>query len=383
MERYLNIFLVIMCFISNFLISLQNSMELDLTPKTAQPLFEGDGGGYYIWSSSQLQVLAKTNVGAGQLVLKPGGFDLPHYADSSKIGYVLEGTDGLVGMVLPKTGKEVVLKHKQGDVIPIPMGAISWWFNHGDSNFSIIYLGETSTAHIPGEFTYFFLNGLQGLLESFSSELISKVYNFNNDEVTKLTQSQKGHAIIKLEKDQPMPKPQLDLTKDFVYDIDAKVPEVEAPNGGLVATLTEKDFPFIKDVGLSVIRVKLEPNAIKAPSNLITFGIQLIYIARGSGKFEIVGLNKTCVLDSLVKVGHLIVVPQFFAVAQIAGDEGMESYSIVTTTKLLFEELAGNTSVWGALSPLVQQVSFNVDSEFQNIFISKATKNTNLIPPTY
>ncbi|XP_058734073.1 11S globulin seed storage protein 2-like [Vicia villosa] len=299
------------------------------------------------------------------------------------IGYLTDRwSDGVVGIVLPKTGKEVVLKLKQGDVIPVPIGSISWWFNDGHSNLNILFLGETSTAHIPGQFTYFFLTGLQGLLGSFSSELISKVYSFNKDEVTKLTQSQKGVVIIKLEKNQPIPKPQLDLTKDFVYDIDTKVPEIKTHNGGLVTTLNEKDFPFIKDVGLSVIRVKLEPNATKAPSNLITPGIQLLYIARGSGKFEIVGLNGKCVLDAQVKVGDLIVVPHFFVVAQIAGDEGMESYSIVTTTKPLFEELAGKTSVWGALSPLVQQASFNVDSKFQKLFISKATKDTNLIPPT-
>ncbi|CAK8575987.1 unnamed protein product [Lathyrus sativus] len=381
MNRYSNI-LVILCFISNLLISLQKPIELDLTPKTAQALVEGDGGSYYIWLSSEVQVLAETNVGAGQLVLQPRGFALPHFADSSKVAYVLEGTNGVVGMVLPKTGKEVVLKLKQGDVIPIPIGAISWWFNDGQSNLNIIFFGETSTAYVPGQFTYFFLTGLQGLLGNFSTKLISKVYNFNKDEVTKLTQSQKGVVIIKLEKGQPMPKPQLDLTKDFVYDIDTKVPETEVHNGGLVTTLTEKDFLFIKDVGLSVIRVKLEPNAIKAPSNLNTPGIQLIYIARGSGNFEIVGLNGKRVLDSEVKAGHLIVVPHFFVVAQIAGNEGMESYSIVTTTKPLFEELAGKTSIWGALSPLVQQVSLNVDSKFQKLFISKATENTNIIPPT-
>lgn len=358
-------------------------MELDLTPKTAQPLLEGDGGGYYIWLSSQVPVLAKTNVGAGQLVLQPRGFALPHYADSNKVGYVIEGTDGVVGMVLPNTGKEVVLKLKKGDVIPVPIGGVSWWFNDGESDLNIIFLGETSIAHVSGEFTYFFLTGVQGLLSSFSSDLISKVYNFNKDEVTKLTQSQKGVVIIKLEKGQPMPKPKLDLTKDFVYDIDAKTPEIKAQNVGLVTTLTEKDFPFIKDVGLSVIRVKLEPNAIKAPSNLITPGIQLIYIARGSGKIEIVGINGKRVLDAQVKAGHLIVVPHFFVVAQIAGEEeGMESYSIVTATKPLFEELAGKTSVWGALSPNVQQVSFNVDSEFNKLFISKATETTSLILPT-
>lgn len=357
-------------------------MELDLTPKAAQTLFEGDGGCYYIWLSSQVPVLAKTNVGAGHLVLHPGGLALPHYGDCSKVGYVLEGTNGVVGMILPNTGKEVVLKLKQGDVVPVPIGAVSWWFNDGDSDFKIIYLGETSNALVPGEFTYFILGGVLGLLGSFSSELISKVYNFNKDEVTKLTQSQTGVTIIKLEKGQPMPKPQMDLTKDLVYDIDAKDPEIKAKNAGLVTILTDKDFPFIKDVGLSVIRVKLEPNAIKAPSNLITPAIQLIYIARGSGKIEIAGLNGKRVLDARVKAGHLIVVPQFFVVAKVAGEEGMESYSIVTTTKPLFEELAGKTSVWGALSPTVQQVSFNVDSEFQNLFISNSTKTTNLILPT-
>ncbi|XP_045825571.1 glutelin type-A 3-like [Trifolium pratense] len=357
-------------------------MELDLTPKTAQPIFEVDGCGYYTWLSSDVPVLAKTNVCAGQFVLQPRGFAFPHYADSSKVGYVIEGTDGVVGMILPNTKKEIVLKIKKGDVIPVPVGGVSWWFNDGESKLSIIFLGETSTAHVSGEISYFFLSGLLGFLGSFSSDLISKVYNFDKNEVNKLTQNQKGGVMIKIEKDQPMPKPQLDLTKDFVYDIDSKTPDTEAQNLGLVTTLTEEDFPFIKDVGLSAIRVKLEPNAIKAPSNLVTPGIQLIYIAKGSGKFEIVGLSGKRVLDSEVKVGHLIVVPQFFVVAQIAGKEGLESFSIVTTTKPVFEELAGKVSVFGALSPTVQQVSFNVDSQFQKLFISKTTQNTNLIPRT-
>ncbi|BAT73502.1 hypothetical protein VIGAN_01099500 [Vigna angularis var. angularis] len=60
-------------------------MELDLTPKSAQPLSEVDGGGYYTWSSSQMPILATNNVGAGRLLLHPRGFALPHYADSSNI----------------------------------------------------------------------------------------------------------------------------------------------------------------------------------------------------------------------------------------------------------------------------------------------------------
>ncbi|KAJ1405395.1 RmlC-like cupin domain superfamily [Sesbania bispinosa] len=357
-------------------------MELDLTPKTAQTLFEGDGGGYYIWSSSEMPLLAKTKVGAGRLVLQPRGFALPHYADSSKVGYVIQGTDGVVGMVPSNTKKEVVLKLKQGDIIPVPIGTVSWWFNDGDSDLVIVFLGDTSKAHVPGEFTYFFLTGVQGLIGAFSTELTSKIYQMNKDEVNKLTKSQTGVVIIQLEKGQPMPKPQMDLTKELVYNIDALHPKIEIQNGGLVTTLAETEFPFIGDVGLSVIRVKLEPNAIKAPSHLVNPAIQLIYISRGGGKIEIVGLNGKSVLDTQVKAGHLIVVPQFFVVAEIAGEEGMESCSILTTTKPLIEELAGKASVWGALSPTVQQVALNVDSEFQKLFISNIMETTNLIPPT-
>ncbi|CAJ1938303.1 unnamed protein product [Sphenostylis stenocarpa] len=357
-------------------------MELDLTPKTAEALFEGDGGGYYTWSSSQVPLLAQKNVGAGRLVLQPRGFALPHYADSSKVGYVIQGVDGVVGMVLPNTDEEVVLKLNQGDVIPVPIGAVSWWFNDGDTDLIIVFLGETSKALIPGQFTYFFLTGAIGIIGGFSTDLTSKVYGLDKDEVEKLTKSQTGVLIIKLDKTQTLPKPQLHNTKKLVYNIDAAHPENAVENAGLVKTLTEKDFSLIKDVGLTLIKVKLEPFAIKAPSYPVTPTVQLIYIARGSGKIEIVDSNGKSVLDTQVESGHLLVVPQFFVVAEIAGEEGLESYSTVTTTKPLFEELAGKGSIWSILSPSLQQVALNVDSDFQKLFISKIKESSNLIAPT-
>lgn len=243
------------------------------------------------------------------------------------------GTDGVVGIVIPNSGKELVLKLEQGDIIPVPIGAVSWWFNNGDSDLTIAFLGETSKALIPGQFSYFFLTGVQGLVGSFSAELTSKVYNLNKDEVNKLTKSQTGVLIIKLPKDQPMPKPQMDHTKEFVFNVDSAHPDNVLKDGTLLTTLTEASFPFIGKVGLSLIRVKLEPGAIKAPSYQVNPAVQLIYIARGGGKIEIVGLNGKRVLDTQVKAGQLLVVPQFFVVAEMAGEAGMESYSIVTTTK--------------------------------------------------
>ncbi|KAL1327966.1 hypothetical protein HN51_037941 [Arachis hypogaea] len=354
-------------------------MELELTPKRAEIVFEGDGGGYYAWSSP---MLSKFNLGGGRLHLKPWGFALPHYGDVSKVGYVIQGNNGVAGIVLANTKKEVVVKLKQGDIIPVPIGSVSWWFNNGDSDVIIAYLGETSKAIFPGQINYFFLSGFGGILGGFSSDLTSKSYNLNKDETKILTTSQTGAVIIKLQKEkaQDMPHPHVDLTKKMVHNIDASKPDYSVNKGGSVTTVTSKEFPFIGEVGLSVIIVKLEPNAIKTPSHSISPVAQLIYIARGGGKIEIVGLNGQSVLDTQVEAGQLLLVPQFFVAAQIAGDQGMETYSVVTTENPLFEELAGKASVWGAMSPIIQEVALNVDSEFQKLFISKIEETTNLIP---
>jgi hypothetical protein len=66
-------------------------MDFDLSPRLAQQLFDGEAGSYHSWSSTEFPLLAEEKVGAGRLVLQPRGFALPHYADSSKIGYVLQG----------------------------------------------------------------------------------------------------------------------------------------------------------------------------------------------------------------------------------------------------------------------------------------------------
>lgn len=95
-------------------------------------------------------------------------------------------------MVLPNTAEEVVLKLKKGDVVPVVLGSVSWWFNDGDSELVIVFLGETSKSYIPGEFTYFILGGAQSTMGGFSPEFISRAYNVNKDDANKLAKSQTG-----------------------------------------------------------------------------------------------------------------------------------------------------------------------------------------------
>ncbi|XP_021800662.1 12S seed storage globulin 2-like [Prunus avium] len=341
---------------------------MDLTPKQALKLFEGDGGAYYIWSSSDAPALGEAKVGAGKLVLQPHGFALPHYADSSKLGYVLQGDDGLVGMVFPNTSEEVVIKLKKGDVIPIPLGSVSWWFNNGGSNSEelvVVFLGETTRAYIPGQFTYFFVAGTQSLLGGFSTEFVSKAYNITKDEADKITKSQTGVLIIKLGEDEKtkIPKPSENSTRKLVRNITCKT-----------TTLTEKEFPFLKQAGLSASLTKLEANAISSPIYTTDATVQVVYVAGGRGQIQIVGLNGQLVLDTEVKSGDLLVVPSFFMVAKLAGGNGLECFSVITSSQPVLEDLAGKTSALGALSPEILQIALNITPELQDLLSSRIRK---------
>lgn len=356
-------------------------MELNLAPKFAQKIFEGEGGTYYSWSSAEYELLKEAKVGGGRLVLQSRGFALPHYSDSNKIGYVLQGSCGVVGMVFPKASEEVVLKLKEGDILPVPSGAVSWWYNDGDSELVIVFLGETSKAYVPGEFTYFLLTGTQGILGGFSTEFNSRAYNISNEEAEKLAKSQTGVLLIKLPEGQKMPHPCKNSTDKLVYNIDAALPDIHVQNAGLLTALTAKKFPFLGEVGLSATLVKLDANAMSSPVYAADSSVQVIYVAKGSGRIQVVGINGERALDTKVKAGHLYVLPRFFVASTIADGEGMEYFSLITATQPVFGEFTGKTSVWGALSPQVLQASLNVAPEFEQLFRAKIKKSTILVPP--
>jgi hypothetical protein len=60
--------------------------------------------------------------------------------------------------------------------------------------------------------------------------------------------------------------------------------------------------------------------------------VQVSDVADGSGRVQAVGISGKRALDTKVEAGQLLVVPTFFAVAGIAGNEGMEFVSVLTTT---------------------------------------------------
>ncbi|CAN1280078.1 hypothetical protein LINPERPRIM_LOCUS17275 [Linum perenne] len=54
-------------------------------------MYEGDAGSYHAWCPDDLVMLRRGNIGGAKLSVQKHGFSPPHYSDSSKIAYVIQG----------------------------------------------------------------------------------------------------------------------------------------------------------------------------------------------------------------------------------------------------------------------------------------------------
>ncbi|XP_011088119.1 glutelin type-A 3 [Sesamum indicum] len=340
-------------------------MDFNLSPQPADTtVYEGDAGGYYSWTGAKSPAIPQAKVAAGKLVLRPRGFALPHYADTFKIGYVAQGTC-IVGLVFPNDPQEKVLIINKGDAIPVQMGAISWWFNGGDSDFTIIFLGESSQSYSPGQFDYFFLTGPIGVLATFSPEFITKIFHLKESETETLVHSQANPLLVKLDKGINMPNQSNCDTREYVFNLDDLI-----SSGVNYAEITAENFPLLEKIGLSASLVRLESHSILNPYYNVN-GSQIIYVLKGSGRVQIMGLNGTRVLDADVQEDQAFVVPKFFAATQLAGEHGMEFFCLSTSSRPIVGQLAGKESAWKALSSPVLQAALNVSQEFVAFFKSK------------
>lgn len=77
-------------------------MDIDLSPKLPKKVIGGDGGSYLAWCPKELPMLEKGNIGAAKLGLEKNGLALPHYSDSAKVAYVLQGII-IISLILSHT----------------------------------------------------------------------------------------------------------------------------------------------------------------------------------------------------------------------------------------------------------------------------------------
>nr|GMC84546.1 glutelin type-A 3 isoform X1 [Ipomoea batatas] len=359
--------------------SLATNWAHSLAPQKAdQTIYEGEGGGYYTWSTSGAPFLSQPKLGAGKLVLQPNGFVLPHYTDAKKIGYVLQGRC-VVGIISPNSTTEKVVKIEKGDAIPVALGAVSWWYNEDDSDVVIIFLGDTTNSIIPGQISFYF-STIQ--LGGFSTQFLAKGFGLTASESKALFENQNAPTIItKLKSKMNISEPPNNNRKDLVFNLENVLPFVNIKNGGSLVSATAGNFPLLNDVGLSVYLVKLEPKSMLTPGYTADASYKLCYVSRGSARIQIVGLNGQLVLDDKVEAGQLFVVPKFFSASLIADKEGLELVATLTSSEPILGNLAGYGSVWKALSPSILKASLNLSMEDEDIFKAKIAEATIIIPP--
>lgn len=218
---------------------------------------------------------------------------------------------------------------KTGVIIPVASGSTSWWYNHGESDLIVAFLGEINNSYVPGEFTYFLFSGVASTLGGFSTEFITKAYNITQTQAKSLTKSQTGVLLIQLTEQQgntiPQPK-----QNDVVKEIEESEDVVEVERGGKISR-----FEF--GVGLRCGFVELESDAMLSPGFNGDGSVEIVYVGRGSGRVEIVGVEGKCVLDCGVVAGQVFVVPRFFGFAVVADvGSGMEFFYVKTNSRYYY-----------------------------------------------
>ncbi|GJW41465.1 11S seed storage protein, plant, partial [Tanacetum coccineum] len=291
-----------------------------------------------------------------------------------------------VGLVTPNSSQEVVVVIKKGDVLPLLRGVISWWFNDGDTDTTILFLGETTIAQVPGDMSYFFCEGILGILNGFQSDFVEKIFDLDNNQVKDILTSQQGTVIVKLKNGTVFPNPSVPHGK--VYSpIDTTSADVVVKRGGIINSLTEKDFSVLVEMGLSARFVRLEGKAILSPSYVTDGSVKAFYVAKGSGQIRVVGNEGKPIFDGEVEEGELMIVPRFSAASVIANEGGIELFIAVTSSKRvtiflpIFQQLAGNDSVWKALSNVVLRSALNISPELEELFKMKNENILAIIPP--
>lgn len=190
---------------------------------------------------------------------------------------------GRVGIVLPES-EEKVVEIKKGDALAIPFGTVTWWYNKEETELVVLFLGDTSKAHKPGEFTNFFLTGSNGIFTGFSTEFVGRAWDLEENDVKTLVGKQSGQGIVKLEGDITLPNPKPEHRNGMALNCEEAPLDVDIEGGGRVVVLNTKNLPLVGEVGLGADLVRLDGRAMCSPGFSCDSALQVTYIVRGSAR---------------------------------------------------------------------------------------------------
>ncbi|XP_024981846.1 legumin A-like [Cynara cardunculus var. scolymus] len=299
---------------------------------------------------------------------------------------------------------------RQGDLIVIPTGAAHWMYNDGQEDIvAIVLLDSTNSANQLDQFhRRFFLAGnpkeasqqqQQGrswgrpsqkwqspeessadIFRGFDLQILSDAFNVDHETAQKLQSpgDNRGH-IVTVQKGLQVIKPPVSRQEQergnangFEETIcsakltsnidDPSRADFYNPQAGRCTQLNSYKFPILQWVQLSAERGVLHANAIVSPYWVMN-AHGIIYVTSGNMRMQVVNNQGQSVFNEQVREGQLVVVPQNFAVAKQAGQEGCKWISFRTNDNAMINTLAGHNSAIRAMPVDVIANSYQMSKE--------------------
>ncbi|KAF5822035.1 putative 11-S seed storage protein, plant [Helianthus annuus] len=301
----------------------------------------------------------------------------------------------------------------QGDVVAIPTGAAHWLYNNGQDELVIIaLLDSTNYANqLDPSYKRFFLagnsqgeqvqqieqprswenlqqdrllkKGSDNIFKGFTTETIAESFNVDHEtaELLRGESDQRGHIVfvekglqviqppMRHEEQEYRGGPRANGVEETICSMKLRVniddpseADLYNPQAGRCTRLNSFKFPILQYLQLSAERGVLHRNAIVSP-HWIMNAHNIIYVTDGYMRIQIVNDQGQEVFNDVLQEQQLVVVPQNFAVAKQAGEQGSKWISFRTNDNAIMNTLAGRTSVMRALPVDVLANAYQLSSE--------------------
>ncbi|KAJ7549396.1 hypothetical protein O6H91_07G052000 [Diphasiastrum complanatum] len=363
----------------------------DLEPRRPKQLIKSEGGEIEEWTADEYKALGEANMAAAKFTLNPRGLLLPAYIDNHAIKVVVAGS-ARMGLVLPFGDRGIeryVYRVEEGDVIAIPRGVPTWWYNDGNERTELVGIADTSSGERPGYVQPFALVGgkeereFGSVLRGFDREILARAWDVDEQTVTRLLESQNGTGIVRVREGIEIPEATEGegntFFGEFVYRVKRSRADVRVERGGELHVVNRNKLAVLEHLNLGMTCVKLEPNAMCAPGWSVN-AHKVIYVVRGSGRIQIVRDNGEQALDTEVREGSLLVIPRSFPSAKIAGSDGIDYLTVLTSDMPLVQFLAGRNSVFKGIPSEVVARSFNIDEDLEMKMREKRCEEAIILP---
>ncbi|XP_054796623.1 glycinin G4-like [Prosopis cineraria] len=333
---------------------------------------------------------------------------LPSYSNGAQMHFIVQGR-GVIGVAIPGCAEtydapqpedrhQKLHEIKEGDIVAIPVGISYWTYNNGDTPLVAITLIDTTNEEnqLDPNPRRFYLAGnpkeehpetLQGkhgkqqqqrknMLSGFETRSVEDAFNVDEEIASNLQsqsaridqmitvrgglgimsrpQSQQGQQEEREEKQRQQGEGSGNSLEETLCGLkihqniaDPSQADFFNPLAGRISGTSLFDLPILRRLQLSAQHVVLYRRGMYTPHWNVNAN-SIIYVTRGRGGVQVVNWEGRLVFDGELRRGQLLVVPQNFAVAHQAWDEGFDFICFRTHELAIITPILGKQSFFEA-----------------------------------